>query len=163
LAVGILIASFCVTMRARNLSVPVLLLQYVVLVFILYGTPILAADLPFGHVPWRHAGITEYLMRGGSLDGRLEFYYNFPGFFVLSAFFTNIAGLGNPISYMAWAPIFFNLLYLGPLILILNAGTTDRRVVATGIWIFYLTNWVSQDYFVPQALNYFLYLVILSI
>jgi hypothetical protein len=31
------------------------------------------------------------------------------------------------------------------------------------VWFFFLTNWVSQDYFAPQALAYFFHLIILGI
>ncbi|MHB8114514.1 MAG: hypothetical protein ACYDHA_13800, partial [Bellilinea sp.] len=54
-------------------------------------------------------------------------------------------------------------LYMGPLWMIYNSLTSSRRLVWFGIWVFYLVNWVGQDYFSPQAMNFFYFLVILAI
>ena len=32
-----------------------------------------------------------------------------------------------------------------------------------GSWIFFISNWVGQDYFSPQALSYFIHLMILGL
>jgi hypothetical protein len=48
-------------------------------------------------------------------------------------------------------------------VMILRAATSDARVVWLGTWIFFISNWVGQDYFSPQALSYFIHLVILGI
>jgi hypothetical protein len=102
-------------------------------------------------------------MRTGSVNPKLDAYFNWPGFFILSAFVTRIVGDHDVLSLAAWAPVFFNLIYLGPLYMIFTSATTDKRLVWLGLWFFYLTNWIGQDYFSPQALNYFLYLVIIAI
>ncbi len=62
-----------------------------------------------------------------------------------------------------WAPVFFNLLNFGALYGIFSAITNDRRLIWLGIWFFFLTNWVGQDYFSPQALNFFFHLVIMAV
>jgi len=62
-----------------------------------------------------------------------------------------------------WSPILFNVLYVAPLVVIYRTVTTDLRLVWLGVWIFYVTNWIGQDYYSPQGLMYFLYLVIVAI
>ena len=47
--------------------------------------------------------------------------------------------------------------------LILRTLTIDRRLVWLAVWVFYLGNWVGQDYFSPQAFAYLLYLMLLAI
>ncbi|MRS04983.1 hypothetical protein EG832_17475, partial [bacterium] len=47
--------------------------------------------------------------------------------------------------------------------MIYTSLTNSRRLVWFGIWIFYLTNWVGQDYFSPQAMNFFYFLVVIAI
>ena len=42
-------------------------------------------------------------------------------------------------------------------------STTDIRLVWVGVWLFYLGNWVGQDYFSPQALCFFLYVAAAAI
>ena len=47
--------------------------------------------------------------------------------------------------------------------LLFRAFTTDRRRVWTAVLVYYLTQWVGQDYFSPQAFGFFLYLVCLVV
>src|SRR5207244_11753971 len=65
--------------------------------------------------------------------------------------------------FVDWTPVFFNLIYLGPLYIIFTSATTDKRLVWLGLWFFFLTKWVDQDHFSPQAFDFFLYLVIIAI
>src|SRR5690606_18972448 len=41
--------------------------------------------------------------------------------------------------------------------------TQDQRLIWLGVWFFFLANWVGQDYFSPQALNFFMHLVIVAV
>jgi hypothetical protein len=162
-ALIVLTLSFCVTLQGQELRVPMLLLHALVLILMLYGVTALVEPEPRFAVAWRHVGIADYIMQHGAVDPRIDAYFNWPGFFILSAFITRIAGVQSPLGAIAWAPVVFNLLYLGPLLMILQAATQDRRLVWLGVWFFYLSNWIGQDYFSPQALNYFFYLVVLAI
>src|SRR5204863_1433745 len=90
-------------------------------------------------------------------------YHNWPGFFALTALLTESAGLERGIDLAPWASMFFNLLYLGPLVVILRSVTRDERVVWLSVWLFYLGNWIGQDYFAPQALNYFFHLTVIAV
>ncbi len=163
IALVILTASFCLTLWKMQGRVPILLLYLVLLIFMLYGVTTLVEEAPRFSVVYRHAGYTEYIMRTGTVDPNLDAYFNWPGFFVLSAFVTRVAGYHDILSYAVWAPVFLNLIYLGPMYMIFTSATTDKRLVWLGLWFFYLTNWIGQDYFSPQGLNFFLYLVIIAI
>ncbi|MFN8486181.1 MAG: hypothetical protein U0350_01235 [Caldilineaceae bacterium] len=88
---------------------------------------------------------------------------NWPGFFIFNAFLTQIAGPQSGSLLTAWTVAGFNLLYLAPLLMLLNAATNDQRLVWLGVWFYYLTSWIGQGYFAPQAFSYFLYLVISAI
>lgn len=159
----ILTVSFCWTLRQSRLRVPLLLLHLVLLIVMLYGIENLVEEAPRFAVVYRHAGYTEYIMRTGSVDPNLDAYFSWPGFFVLSALVTQLAGYHDILSYAGWAPVFYNLIYAGPLYMIFTSASTDKRLVWLGLWFFYLTNWVGQDYFSPQGFNFFLYLVMLAI
>ena len=163
IALVILTTSFCLTLGQRQVRVPILFLCLVLLIFMLYGVTTLVEEAPRFSVVYRHAGFNEYIMRTGSVDPNLDAYFNWPGFFVLSAFVTKVTGYHDILPFAAWAPVFFNLIYLGPLYMIFTSATTDKRLVSLGLWFFYLTNWIGQDYFSPQGFNFFLYLVIIAI
>ncbi|HEX9370546.1 MAG TPA: hypothetical protein VF897_06045 [Roseiflexaceae bacterium] len=162
-ALSVVTISFCISLSLSQLHRPILLLHCAVLALMLYGMPTLVEQVPRFHVAWRHVGIAEYIMRNGYVNTRINAYFSWPGFFILSAFVTAVSGWSSPINLVAWAPVIFNLLYLGPLLLILRSAARGPRTVWLGAWFFYLTNWIGQDYFSPQALNFFFYLVILGI
>ncbi len=159
----LLTASFCLTMWQKKKRVPVILLHILILIFMLYGITALIETVPRFDVVYRHAGYTEYIMRHGSVDPGLDAYFDWAGFFIFSAFLTKIAGYSTVLSYAAWSPFFLNLIYFFPLYIIFTSATTDKRIIWFATWFFYLTNWIGQDYFSPQGLNFFFYLVVIAI
>ena len=158
----VLSVSFALTLR-RNGGNSLLLLHVFALVVMLFAIPAVVEQVPRFNVAWRHVGITEVLSRTGQIDPTIDAYFSWPGFFALSAFVTQAAGLDSTLDLLAWAPVAFNLLYLAPVMLILRAATGDQQVVWFGVWIFYLANWIGQDYYAPQAYGYFIYLLIIGL
>ena len=162
-ALATLTLSLVVTLSQRRLTPWVALLHVALLVVVLYGLPALVEEVPRNRVTWRHAGIVDYIVRNGGVDATIDAYFNWPSFFIMIAFATETMGLRSALSLADWAPVFFNLLYLGPLLMIFRVVTRDRRVVWTAVGVFYLGNWIGQDYFSPQALTYFVFLVIVAV
>jgi hypothetical protein len=165
-ALAVLTISFCVVVNQPQAKLPILLVHVIALIVMIHATPaILYGTLRYSWA-WKHVGIVDYIQRHGSVDPNITFlsaYHNWPGFFALSALFTEVAGFKSALSFAAWAPPFFNLLYLSALLLIFNTFTKDRRLIWLSVWFFFLANWVGQDYFSPQAMSYFLHLVILGV
>ena len=149
-----------------KLSETWLLLYNILLILVIHATPnLLYGTLRYSWA-WKHVGIVDYIQRYGSVDptiGLLNIYHNWPGFFASSAFLTQGAGLESALAIAGWAPAFSNLLYLGAILFIFKAMTLDRHLIWFGVWLFFLTSWVGQDYFSPQSLSYFFYLVIIGI
>ncbi len=162
-ALALLVVSFCLALGRDQVRAPVLALHVIVLIFMLYGVTALIEEAPRYPVAWLHAGFTEYVMRTGQTAPMLDARFNWPGFFSLTAFATQVSGLESALALMSWTPVFLNLLYLGPLLAIFSVVSEDVRLRWLGVWFFYLANHVGQDYFSPQGLNYFFYLVILAI
>jgi hypothetical protein len=150
----------CAFGRARQLA---LLLYVLALIFMLYAMPTLVEEAPRFQVTYWLAGHTEYILRNGSVDPFLDAYFNWPGFFALTGLLTKMGGLQSVLQLASWTSFVYNLLYLAPMYLIFTTATGDRRVIWLGLWFFYITDWVWQDYFAPQGLNFFLYLVIIAI
>jgi hypothetical protein len=163
-ALALTTAAFAWTLCQRPLRRPVLLLHVVVLVVMLYGMNPMVEAVAGPNVLWRHAGIADHIATTGTVDPQIDAYFNWPGFFVLAAFVSSAAGLKSIVQLGAgWMPVFFNLLYLGPLLLLYRRATSDQRLIWLAMWFFYITNWIQQDYLAPQALTFFLYLLILGI
>jgi len=162
-AVAVLTVTFLYALLSRQVSDRVLIGLVVVLVLMLFGlTPILEA-VPRFAVTWRHVGIAQAIVDTGHVDPRIDAYFNWPGFFVLVAALAKASGFHNALPLAAWSPIYFNLAYLVPLLVIARSLTTSRRLIWLSIWLFYLGNWIGQDYFSPQGATYFVYLVVVAI
>lgn len=162
-AVLVLTAGFCIVLFQSPLRTPLLFLHVAVLIFVLYGTTALVEEIPRFAATWKHLGITDYIVQNEIVKPQINAYFNWPIFFAIAALLTEAAGLENLIGIVSWSHVFFNFLYLAPLLMIFGSFTRDKRLVWLAIWFFYMTNWVGQDYFAPQALGYFLYLVCLGI
>jgi hypothetical protein len=164
-AILLLVISFGLVLMRQPVNDLVAFLNVLAFIVIIHGTPeILYGTLRYSWA-WKHVGIVDYIIRNGRVDPDIDYltaYHNWPGFFALNALFTKAAGLNSALSYAGWGPVFFNTLNLGALLVIFKALTKDQRIVWLSVWLFFLTNWVGQDYFSPQAISYFFYLIILG-
>lgn len=169
IALGLLTASFFWWVRRAEASPLLILAHIVLLILMVHATPTLLYGALRYSWAWKHVGITAYITANHHvnlhLPGNPELiaYQDWPGFFAFNALLTAGAGLLSPLSYASWIPPVSQLLSLGPLMLIFRRFTTDRRLVWTAIWLFYLGNWVGQDYYSPQAFAYFLYLAVIAV
>jgi GT2 family glycosyltransferase len=149
--------------RARDRTIAAYI---VTLILLLHATPtLLYGSLRYSWA-WKHIGIVDFVMRHGTVDphvSQLAVYHAWPGFFTLGALLTQLGGFHTALSFAAWGPPFFELLDLGPLLLLFRSLTTDRRRIWTAVLVYYLTQWVGQDYFSPQAFAFFLYLVCIAV
>ena len=162
-ALALLGTSFCLTLwRRREPSAALMVLHVAALVFMLYGLPALAEPQARFAVTWRHVGVMQSILDSGHVDPAASAYFNWPGFFVLAGLLLRAAGLHDVLGVANWSPLAFQLLYLGPMLLILRALTRDMRLVWLGVWVFYVGDWIGQDYFSPQAFAFLLYLVLLG-
>jgi len=165
-ALAVLTVSFVVALRDVRPPEPILALHLVTLILILHATPTIAYGTLRYSWAWKHIGIVDYIQRHGSVNPDIQFltaYHNWPGFFALSALYTQLSGFPSALSFASWAPVFFNLAFLGALIVLFGALTTDRRRVWLGAWFFFSASWIGQDYFSPQAFAYFLFLVLMTV
>lgn len=165
-AIAVLTGSFVVALRKPHLPQPVLALHAAAYIMVIHATPTLLYGTLRYAWAWKHVGIVDYIERHGSVDPSISFldaYHNWPAFFAAAALLTKAAGLHLALGFAAWAPPFFNLLFLGALVVLLRALTSNYRRVWLAVWIFFSASWVGQDYFSPQAFGYFLFLVVVAI
>ncbi len=162
-ALILLTLGFVLSLRQPQKFKQLHLAPIVLLVFILFGTTAVVENMPRFVTAWTHLGFAEYISRTGETATGLDARFSWPIFFSLTSFVTEAAGLENGLPFLSWAHVYFNLLYLGPLLLIYRSLTDDERLVQLGLWLFYIGNWIGQDYFSPQGFNYFLHLLILGL
>ena len=112
-----------------------------------------------------HLGIIDYITRHHTVDPYYDAYFNWPGFFILAAFIQAVTHTPSAslLAFTAWAPLISSALYLGPLWILVSGITPDKKLCWLAILFFYIFDWIGQDYFSPQGLNYVLYLLLLGI
>lgn len=160
---AVLVIGFAALMARNPVHTGPWLGHILVLILILHGTLPFVYDAPRFDWTYKHLGVVNYIAIHGRVDSSIDAYHNWPGFFAFAALIDGITGLGDPIHYAKYAQLGFNLLYLAPLVLIFRALIRNRRGLWLAVWFFYMTNWVSQDYFSPQAMNFFFFLTIIGI
>jgi O-antigen/teichoic acid export membrane protein/Ser/Thr protein kinase RdoA (MazF antagonist) len=164
-SLALLTGGFVVALR-RNAPGWVLALHVVVLIVLLHGTPaVLYGTLRYSWA-WKHTGIVEFITRTGSVDTTVEvtpIYHSWPGFFAVSALLTELVGARHAARLAMWAPVAFNLFNLLAVRALFRSLTSNRRMLWLALWLFFITNWVGQDYFAPQAFAYLLYIAVIAI
>ncbi|MEU1103696.1 glycosyltransferase [Streptomyces tibetensis] len=128
---------------------------------VLYPTPLYAWA-------WKHEAVIDHLLTAGGLQtadqvGDMAVYDQWPGFFAAQAALQRLLGVDSTAMYMAWWPLVSSLMLLLPLLLIYRTFTEDRRLIWTAVWLFYVANWVGQDYFSPQSVAYALHVGVLAV
>jgi hypothetical protein len=165
-ALAVLTGSFAWAVIRAKARWPVLAAHLIILVAILHATPpILYGTLRYAWA-WKHVGVVDYIANHGihfGLGGVLGAYQGWPGFFALNSFLTSASGLHSTLGYASWVLPLNDLLWLGPVMLIAGAFTSDQRLVWTTAWLFELGNWDGQDYFSPQAFAFFLSLTVIAV
>jgi len=158
----LLTGSFCLALSRRPLNGIVPLLHVVVLIVMLYGITTFIESEPRVGIEWHTVGIIDFILGHGDVKPVIDAFFNWPGFFALGALISRAAGFHSALAFAAWGPLFFNLVFLAPLVMIFRWASDDPRVTWLGLWVFYSTNWVAQDLISPQAAAYTLWLTILA-
>ena len=160
LSVGMLL---CLHWNVREWLLALHLVTYLALI---HGTPAVLYGTVRYSWSYKHVGIVDYILRTGTIDPSIPvggIYHNWPGFFAGSALLTSIAGSPDALGLALWSPLAFNLINLVVLRYLFRGLTRNTRLVWLGLWIFFLINWVGQDYFAPQAMAYALYLTCIGL
>jgi hypothetical protein len=162
-ALMVLSISFGFLMLLNPASSWLWVLHVGLLILILHGTLPILYEVP--RFPWtyKHIGVTSYIQIHQSINPRIDAYHNWPGFFALSALWTEALGFKSALEFAKWGQLFFNFLFIGPLLLLFGALSRSRQAIWVAVWLFFLTSWVSQDYFAPQALNFYLFVIVVGV
>lgn len=162
-AVILIAAAAAWELTKRRMREPWLLLIAALFVIFLFGfQPAIEgpARIPVG---WLHVGFADYIKAHGEVLHGYDARFYWPGFFAGIAALTTYGGLDSALPLLRWAPLAYNLLALLPLIWLARTAASSRRVGWLAVPLFYVGNWIDQDYLSPQATVYLLYLTILSL
>lgn len=160
---AIMAASFFAALAVRRPSSALLLANVVALAATLAAAPYLVEGVARFGTAYTHAGFVEAIQRTGHTFPGIDARFSWPGFFAAAAMALAAAGATDPRTLLAWAPVVVDLLFIAPLWMILRALVPDVRVRWLALWLFFVANWVGQDYFAPQAFGYLAYLTVLAV
>ncbi len=162
IALGLLIAVFLGSLLLGRTGPRVLYLQVVVIVVVLALAPGILE--PYARFPtaYTHVGFVDYIAQNGHVLKHYDARFSWPGFFAVMAALAKAAGVSAG-SLLRWTPLTLDLLYLVPLAALTRSLISDPRRRALALFIFVIGNWLGQDYFAPQGLNFFLFLVFMAL
>lgn len=168
LALAVLLACFCAEMASTRPVTWRLAAPVVGLVTVIHGTPALLYGTLRYSWAWKHLGIIDFIHRHGEVDPAvhtLGVYHNWPGFFVLNSAWTDLFGLSGSAPYARWWPLLANLAAIPALLYVFRGlrWGANRRTSWLAVLIFFVSNWIGQDYFSPQSLGFLLYLVVIGV
>jgi hypothetical protein len=112
---------------------------------------------------WLHAGFLQYFLQHGRIKPHFMADYSWPGSYSLGSVLVAFTGQANSFAFLRWFPLFIELMYLAPLLVIARSSGIGRRAGWLGIALYYATNWIDQDYFAPQALGLLFLLVVIAV
>ena len=133
-----------------------------ILIVFMFGTA--CAIEPTAGLPttWVHSGMVQYIYDHGQVLDNYRAEFSWPGDFSLSALIVAFTGERTATDLLRWFPLAIELLYLAPMLVIARFSGAGRRAGYLGVALFFTSDWIYQDYFSPQALNYLFFLVVVG-
>ncbi|WP_427005893.1 hypothetical protein [Pseudarthrobacter sp. H2] len=162
-ALALSLAGFVASLGLRRFIPGLLTWQVLVLVLILHGADPIIHGLPRLEASFRHLGIADNISQSGQINTGLDAYFNWPGFFDALGMLSGATGVADLTGIATWAPVGINVILLAPLLALATRLTSNPRQAWAGVWVFYLTSWVGQDYLAPQAYAFVLLLTLLAL
>jgi hypothetical protein len=162
LGLVLLIAAMTIELLRIRLRPNHLTMLAIVLVVFLFGTACAIEPVAGLETTFIHAGFIQYILQHGHPLNDYDARFSWPGTFSLTAVLVTFTGLSNALAFLRWFPLFIELLYLAPLIVIARYSGVSRRAAWLGIILYYANNWIYQDYLSPQALDYLFFLVVVA-
>ncbi len=159
----LLVLAFAAMLGRRRPAPLVLGLLLVAIIFCLDGVTVLVEPLPRFATTYQVYGFVNYVRHTGSVAPGVTAYFSWPGFFALVSLASHAAGVHSLVPLLAWWPFVIDTLTVVPFLLLTRAFAITWRASWLAALLLCVGNWVGQDYFAPQSLNYLLYLSFLAI
>ncbi|HUX05512.1 MAG TPA: hypothetical protein VMV53_11500 [Acidimicrobiales bacterium] len=159
---GVVVVGFSLEVSRATPRFARVIALIVVLVLFLFGTAPAVEPVAALTDSWLHAGFTQYIVQHGHTLANFDARFSWPGGFSLAALVVAFTGQSNALALLRWFPLAIELIYLAPLLVIARFSGASVRAGYVGVALFYATNWIYQDYFSPQALNYLFFLVVIA-
>ncbi len=162
LGLSFLVVSFIYNLfAARNKTIANI--QIVILIIFLFLTPLIIEPYPRFRSSYKVIGFAEFILRNSYIDPFSIWYHSWPGVPILLSVVFNFFGESNVTIVHKYFPFAIQLLYYVCIYNIVSYIYRDFQRKYISIYIFFILNFVNQDYISPQAFAYLLYLNIFFI
>jgi hypothetical protein len=160
---GLLIAAFAAMLVRRKPTALVLGATLVAIILCLDGVTSFVEPLPRFATTYQLYGFVNYVRHTGSVAPGVAAYFSWPGFFALIGFAAKAAGAHSLLSLLTWWPVIIDSLVVVPFMLLTRALKITWRARWLAALLLCVGNWVGQDYFSPQSLNFLFYVTFIAI
>jgi hypothetical protein len=157
-----LVIGFGVELLRTPLRPNRLLLLIIGLIVVIFGTASAVEPVARLEDSYLLVGFVQYIFQHGHVLLNFDARFSWPGAFSLGSILVAFTGKSNALDFIRWFPLIIEFLYLPPLLVIAKCSDVGRRAGWLGVALFYASNWIDQDYFSPQALNFLFYLVVVA-
>lgn len=160
LAVGCVVVSFVLAVRAHRIRDVVVALLAVIAIIRL---PIaLLTSLPIFGWTYKHLGVVDYITVHGAVAPGVDIYSGWPGFFAMMSWLSQLSGV-SALTIAQWFPVVYHLLLAAAFIGLARAWGASMLTSLVVAFVGEIVNWVGQDYFSPQAFAYLLAVLCLTL
>lgn len=161
ISLGILLVAFLLSVKWQMNKIKFLII--LLLIMYIFLTPTLIEGTPRFRSSYKVYGFVDYINRNGHIDPQILWYHNWPGAFMSMSILSDIIDPNHNSLFWMYFPFIIQIMYFFPMYILLKSLFQDEKKIWLGIWIFYILDFINQDYMSPQAIAYLFYLIILSI
>jgi hypothetical protein len=139
--------------------------QVLLLIAFLFVTPALIEPFPrfHGGDTYTVMGLTYFVTATGAINPIISSLFNWPsGWALFSTTFQVLASSATQLVFVKYYPFFMEAAS-GILLYVLYRGFFSKRQAYLAVFLFYIMNYVGQDYLSPQSVAYLLFLAFLAI
>lgn len=161
-SISLLTFSFLINLGSRKKNQMLFFLQIMLLISFLNLTPTLIEGTPRFTATYISYRSVDYVSQYGYINPLAQLAHNWPSFDIAYSAFLGITGLQGQDLVRIY-PMFFNLILLFPLFVFFRLATSDEKKRWIAVWVFYIANWIGQDYFSMQSLGLLTFVLILYV
>ncbi|GAA2562863.1 hypothetical protein [Mycolicibacterium diernhoferi] len=151
LAVCIVLCTWALLVAVRDRRVIPAAVAVATAIVVARVTTFVATEVPLYDWTYKHLAVVDYILVHGRIapDGT-DIYAQWPAFFAMFAWFSDVTGLAPITIAHVFAPIMHALIAVSVYCAARVIGRS-RRTAVTAAFLAEVFNWVGQDYFSPQA------------
>jgi len=154
----ILSMSFFMTLNMKNKLWHILFCQVALLIVFINLTPVLVEGTPRFSSTYANYHSVDYVIKEGYINPSAQWIHNWPAFSILESIFVQIAAVPSELLLSIY-PTVYNFILFFPLFAFFRLLFGNTKQCWIALWIFYIVNWIGQDYFSMQSLGFFAFVL----